>query len=115
MMQQLKGIRRYTSRRYSSVPSTNTTSTRVTTLSNGLRVATQQLDLPTATVGMWIDTGSRFETLLNNGAAHFLEHMTFKVTFIFIDLLFINYFHHREHRVGARRPSSWSLKIWEGT
>jgi secreted Zn-dependent insulinase-like peptidase len=55
------------------------TSTRVTRLSNGLRVATQALDLPTATVGMWIDTGSRFETALNNGAAHFLEHMTFKV------------------------------------
>jgi Insulinase (Peptidase family M16) len=61
-----------------STPST-AAATRITTLSNGLRVATQNLNLPTATVGMWIDTGSRFETELNNGAAHFLEHMTFKV------------------------------------
>ena len=33
----------------------------------------------TATVGVWIDAGSRYETDENNGAAHFLEHMAFKV------------------------------------
>ena len=62
-------------------------STRISVLSNGLRVATERLDMPTATVGMWIDTGSRYETEKNNGTAHFLEHMTFKVTvfrFIFL-------------------------------
>lgn len=51
-----------------------------TLLANGLRVVSQKLELPTATVGMWIDTGSRFETANNNGAAHFVEHMTFKGT-----------------------------------
>jgi predicted Zn-dependent peptidase len=30
-------------------------------------------------VGVWIDAGSRYETERNNGAAHFLEHMAFKV------------------------------------
>ena len=35
---------------------------------------------PTATVGLWIDTGSRYETAANNGVAHFLEHMAFKGT-----------------------------------
>merc|ERR1712200_133861 len=35
---------------------------------------------PTATVGLWIDTGSRYETSANNGVAHFLEHMAFKGT-----------------------------------
>ena len=30
-------------------------------------------------VGLWIDAGSRFETEKNNGVAHFLEHMAFKV------------------------------------
>ena len=30
-------------------------------------------------VGLWIDAGSRFETAENNGVAHFLEHMIFKV------------------------------------
>lgn len=54
--------------------------TRVTTLRNGLRVATEDYGLPTATVGIWIDAGSRFETEKTNGTAHFLEHMAFKGT-----------------------------------
>lgn len=44
-----------------------------------MRVATEDAGAPTATVGLWIDTGSRFETDANNGVAHFLEHMAFKV------------------------------------
>ncbi|XAR71291.1 Ubiquinol--cytochrome-c reductase [Bertholletia excelsa] len=55
--------------------------TRVTTLPNGLRVATESnLAAETATVGVWIDAGSRFETDETNGTAHFLEHMIFKGT-----------------------------------
>ncbi|KDP27225.1 hypothetical protein JCGZ_19924 [Jatropha curcas] len=55
--------------------------TRITTLSNGLRVATESnLASKTATVGVWIDAGSRFETEDTNGTAHFLEHMIFKGT-----------------------------------
>jgi mitochondrial-processing peptidase subunit beta len=34
----------------------------------------------TATVGIWIDAGSRAETDATNGTAHFLEHMAFKGT-----------------------------------
>lgn len=34
----------------------------------------------TATVGVFIDAGSRFETDETNGTAHFLEHMIFKGT-----------------------------------
>lgn len=30
-------------------------------------------------VGLWIDAGSRYEHERNNGTAHFLEHMAFKV------------------------------------
>jgi predicted Zn-dependent peptidase len=49
-------------------------------LSNGLTVATEENPTAqTATVGVWIDAGSRAETAANNGAAHFLEHMAFKV------------------------------------
>lgn len=55
--------------------------TRVTTLPNGLRVATEStLASKTATVGVWIDAGSRFETVNTSGTAHFLEHMIFKGT-----------------------------------
>ncbi|KAG5527622.1 hypothetical protein RHGRI_028519 [Rhododendron griersonianum] len=55
--------------------------TRITTLPSGLRIATESdLASKTATVGVWIDAGSRFETDLTNGTAHFLEHMIFKGT-----------------------------------
>ncbi|KAK6128619.1 hypothetical protein DH2020_037632 [Rehmannia glutinosa] len=55
--------------------------TRVTTLPNGLRIATESnLASATATVGVFIDAGSRFESEETNGTAHFLEHMIFKGT-----------------------------------
>lgn len=55
--------------------------TQVSTLSNGLTVATEsQPHAQTATVGVWIDAGSRAETDKTNGTAHFLEHMAFKGT-----------------------------------
>jgi processing peptidase subunit beta len=58
-----------------------TPETKVTTLSNGLRVASESsMAAETATVGVWIDAGSRFETAETNGTAHFLEHMIFKGT-----------------------------------
>lgn len=58
-----------------NVPATN-----VSTINNGLRVATENSGAATATVGLWIDAGSRYETDRNNGVAHFLEHMAFKGT-----------------------------------
>lgn len=53
----------------------------VSTLANGLRVAS--LDMPgleTAAVGLYVDTGSRFEPAPAHGVAHMLEHMVFKGT-----------------------------------
>ncbi|KAH8085953.1 Metalloenzyme, LuxS/M16 peptidase-like protein [Cristinia sonorae] len=55
--------------------------TQTTTLPNGLTVATESHPhAQTATVGVWIDAGSRAETDKTNGTAHFLEHMAFKGT-----------------------------------
>ncbi|KAG6377204.1 hypothetical protein JVT61DRAFT_1257 [Boletus reticuloceps] len=55
--------------------------TETTTLPNGLTVATESHPhAQTATVGVWIDAGSRAETDKTNGTAHFLEHMAFKGT-----------------------------------
>lgn len=54
--------------------------TKLTTLENGMRVATENNGSSTATVGLWIDTGSRYENADNNGVAHYLEHMVFKGT-----------------------------------
>lgn len=54
--------------------------TEVTTLENGLRVASETRPTGSAVVGMWIDAGTRFEDASVNGAAHFLEHLIFKGT-----------------------------------
>lgn len=55
--------------------------TEISTLSNGLTIATESHPhAQTATVGVWIDAGSRAETDVTNGVAHFLEHMAFKGT-----------------------------------
>jgi processing peptidase subunit beta len=58
----------------------NYPSTVQTTLPNGVRVASESSACETATVGIWIDAGSRYETPETNGVAHFLEHMSFKGT-----------------------------------
>uniref|UniRef100_A0A7S2NQZ2 mitochondrial processing peptidase n=1 Tax=Cyanoptyche gloeocystis TaxID=77922 RepID=A0A7S2NQZ2_9EUKA len=60
----------------------NVPETKVTVLSNGLRVATEKsaVNRDTATVGVFVDAGSRYETDETNGVAHFLEHMAFKGT-----------------------------------
>lgn len=54
---------------------------RVTTLPNGLRVATDTMPhVESATVGIWTSCGARNETAADNGVAHLLEHMLFKGT-----------------------------------
>ncbi|CAB3240237.1 unnamed protein product [Arctia plantaginis] len=58
----------------------NVPPTRLSVLDNGIRVATEDSGAATATVGLWIDAGSRYENSKNNGVAHFLEHMAFKGT-----------------------------------
>ncbi|SMF69979.1 Predicted Zn-dependent peptidase [Allosphingosinicella indica] len=52
---------------------------KLTTLPNGLRVATRMMpSVETAAVGLYADTGSRFEPAPINGIAHLFEHMLFK-------------------------------------
>ncbi len=52
-----------------------------TTLNNGLRVVTEHMPhLETASLGVWVDVGARYETPQSNGVSHFLEHMAFKGT-----------------------------------
>ena len=57
------------------------TEVRVTTLANGLKVASADMPgLETASVGVWVNAGARNETLELNGVSHLLEHMAFKGT-----------------------------------
>ena len=53
----------------------------VSTLSSGLRVATDRIDtVETASLGAWVGVGTRHEPAAVNGVAHMLEHMAFKGT-----------------------------------
>lgn len=52
-----------------------------TKLSNGFTVVSEpRKDTLTATVGVWIDAGSRADLTKSSGTAHFLEHLSFKGT-----------------------------------
>lgn len=54
---------------------------RLTTLTNGLRVITDDIPgIATATLGLWVEVGARHEPVQLNGISHFLEHMAFKGT-----------------------------------
>ena len=54
---------------------------RVSTLDNGLRVASDPMDtVETVSVGVWIEAGARDEDAAVNGASHLIEHMVFKGT-----------------------------------
>ncbi len=58
-----------------------TENTQITTLDNGLRIATVSMpSVQTASVGVWVDAGARHEQPEVNGVAHMLEHMAFKGT-----------------------------------
>src|SRR5262245_58433669 len=52
-----------------------------TRLANGIRVLSERLpDLPSITVGIWVENGSRYEQPHQAGISHFLEHLFFKGT-----------------------------------
>src|SRR5256885_8172116 len=56
-------------------------SVEVTNLPSGLVVVTDAMaHLETASLGVWVGSGSRDEYLDEHGIAHFLEHMAFKGT-----------------------------------
>ncbi len=53
----------------------------ITTLPNGLRIVTQSMPgVRSAALGFFVGAGSRHERPGENGAAHFIEHMSFKGT-----------------------------------
>lgn len=56
--------------------------TQVTTLSNGLRVASENRFGQFCTVGVVIDSGPRFEVAYPSGVSHFLEKLAFNVSIL---------------------------------
>src|ERR1041385_7293958 len=56
-------------------------SVNVTRLSSGLTVVTDDMPhLQTASLGVWVGCGSRYENTDEHGISHLLEHMAFKGT-----------------------------------
>lgn len=52
----------------------------ISTLSNGIRVATESLPGPFAGVGVYIDAGSRYEDESLRGVSHIMDRLAFKST-----------------------------------
>ncbi|NHZ70034.1 MAG: insulinase family protein [Proteobacteria bacterium] len=51
----------------------------LTTLPNGLRIIAEHMpSIRSASIGCWVDAGSRDERPVEAGASHFLEHLLFK-------------------------------------
>lgn len=64
-----------------TVDDTLASTVRRTTLPGGLRVVTERIpSVRSASVGVWVNVGSRDEGPTVAGAAHFLEHLLFKST-----------------------------------
>lgn len=52
-----------------------------TQLKNGLKIITEEMpDIQSASVGIWVNIGSRNEDSKKNGISHFIEHLLFKGT-----------------------------------
>ncbi|GAB4852689.1 hypothetical protein Ancab_016903 [Ancistrocladus abbreviatus] len=54
--------------------------TKITTLPNGVKVASETSANPAASVGLYVDCGSIYETPVSFGVTHLLERMAFKTT-----------------------------------
>ncbi len=52
-----------------------------TQLKNGLKIITEEMpDIQSASIGIWVNIGSRNESGKRNGISHFIEHLLFKGT-----------------------------------
>ncbi|XP_020097581.1 mitochondrial-processing peptidase subunit alpha-like [Ananas comosus] len=54
--------------------------TRITTLANGVKIASETSPRPAASIGLYVDCGSVYETPATIGASHLLERMAYKTT-----------------------------------
>jgi hypothetical protein len=64
----------------SAAPKTGVSAVQISTLSNGVKVVSQDSSCPGATIGVYVAAGSRFESAANAGTAHFIERLAFKGT-----------------------------------
>ena len=68
---------------YAAVPDGAAACPRIekTTLANGIRILSEEIPgMASVAIGLWVESGSRFEAASQNGLSHFLEHLFFKGT-----------------------------------
>lgn len=65
---------------FASPTSTDQNLTKVTTLSNGLKVASEKRFGQFCTIGVVIESGARYEVAYPSGVSHFLEKLAFSVS-----------------------------------
>ena len=53
----------------------------ITTLPNGIRVATEALPGHFSGIGVYVDAGSRYENQHLSGVSHIIDRLAFKVSF----------------------------------
>ncbi|CAG8602715.1 11277_t:CDS:2, partial [Ambispora leptoticha] len=61
-------------------PTQNNSITKITTLSNGIRVTTENTPGHFSAVGVYLDAGSRYETPRTMGVSHLVDRLAFKST-----------------------------------
>lgn len=61
------------------ITKSNDFSTVITSLPNGLKVASEEAPGHFASVGVYIDAGSRYENNQNAGSSHLIDRLAFKV------------------------------------
>ncbi|KAL6304855.1 mitochondrial processing peptidase [Sparassis latifolia] len=71
------GLRRRHLRDFSTI---SNSPVQITTLPNKIRVATESTPGYFSSVGLYVDTGSRYESPATSGVSHFLDRMAFKTT-----------------------------------
>ena len=55
-------------------------------LPNGARIVCEHMDgVRSASLGIWVGAGSRYERYSEAGSAHFIEHMLFKGTYMLLE------------------------------
>ncbi|KAI1710600.1 insulinase (Peptidase family m16) domain-containing protein [Ditylenchus destructor] len=75
-----KGSVRFASTARQVAPQQSSGASNLTTQDNGLRVASYNNSKKTTTVGVWIDSGSRYETGTTNGVASLYEQLIYTGT-----------------------------------
>lgn len=84
----------------------NTETSKLTELSNGLKVASYHNGRPTSVIGVWVDSGSSYEPRETNGAAKFFHHLLAKVSACSLELC---------HTECCRERASATRSNWKRT